>query len=53
MATLLDILLGAAVAALAVRAVWQLRKDRKKGCRGGCSCCPMAGQCEKREDKRK
>lgn len=43
----IDYMLLALLAALAVAAVWWLRR-RGSSC-GGCSGCPMAGQCPKKK----
>lgn len=51
MGTLLNIFIVAGVGVLAIWAVISLKKS--KGRCGGCTGCPMAGQCDKREAKKK
>ena len=41
-----DVVLVIAIAALIVFAVWLMRRSRAKG---GCACCPYAGDCEKKQ----
>ena len=53
MGTVLDVLIVAAIAALAAWAFLALRKDRKRGCGGGCYGCPMAGKCDKQTEEKR
>ncbi len=40
------------LAGMAAGAIFQLRRDRRRGksaCGGSCGCCPMAGACHKQK----
>ena len=42
------IIVGAALAALVIRIILQIRRDRRQGkssCGGNCGGCPMSGSC--------
>ncbi|MBR3317901.1 MAG: FeoB-associated Cys-rich membrane protein [Atopobiaceae bacterium] len=41
-----DVVVVAAIIALVALAIWLMRRTRAKG---GCSCCPHAEECAKRQ----
>lgn len=44
-----DFVVAAAIVALVVLAVWLMRRSRAKG---SCACCPYAGECEKKPNRK-
>jgi len=46
-----DILIGGAVVALLLLALYAMSKRKEDGCSGSCSSCSMSKSCHKKEEK--